>query len=114
MALWLEAIPTLTVEEAREAAIATAQTGFSDISDVRWGAGCIDAFAGLEYLLNKTGVNDINDSQPAINIVGRRIESTSKISIFDTQGRRYEQGHELNPGLYIVRGLKTATKVVII
>jgi subtilisin family serine protease len=114
MALWLEAIPTLTVEEAREAAIATAQTGFSDISDVRWGAGCIDAFAGLEYLLNKTGVNDINDSQPAINIVGRRIESTSKISIYDTQGRRYEQGHELNPGLYIVRGLKAATKVVII
>jgi subtilisin family serine protease len=112
IALWLQADPTLTVNQALAVAEATAQTNFSDITDVRWGAGCIDAFAGLKQILN-SGVANVSNADVAFRIDGRRIISTAPVTIHDTMGRRYSQDNELAPGLYIVSTPQGAKKVSI-
>jgi subtilisin family serine protease len=112
IALWLQAEPTLTVDQAIEVMQRTARTDFADIEDARWGAGCIDAFAGLKYLLND-GVSDVSTSPAAITVVGRRIVSTAPLTIFDTQGRVYDADSELAPGIYIARTPLTTRKLLL-
>ncbi len=59
IAQWLQANPNLTVDEAREIAMSTAMTNFSDITDPRWGAGNIDALAGLKKVIENSGIHGI-------------------------------------------------------
>ncbi len=112
IALWMQAEPELTAEQAIEVAQATAQTDFSDITNVRWGAGCIDAFAGLKKILN-SGVANVSNGEVAFRIEGRRIVSTAPVTIYDTMGRRYAQDRELTPGIYIVSTPVSTKKVSI-
>lgn len=61
-ALWLEADPTLTAEKIRMVAENTARRDSyvtSSANQMQWGAGKIDAYAGLKYILNgfQTGIS---------------------------------------------------------
>lgn len=115
IALWVEACPSLTVDEAIKVATATANSDYSDISDARWGAGSIDAFAGLQYLYTNgyTNIADASRDDIPVTVVGRRIVSTSPVQIYDTQGRRYVQNSDLTPGIYIVRSATRTHKFAI-
>ena len=112
MALWLQAVPTLTVEQAVEAMQTTANRDYADISDPRWGAGCIDAFAGLKYLLGTNSVANIKcDDEVAVQVKDRRVVSTSPVKIYDTFGRSYSADTALAPGIYIVSTSKRSVKI---
>jgi hypothetical protein len=90
----------------------TARKDFADIADPRWGAGCIDAYAGLKYLL-KDGVGSVSAAPDVITISGRRIVGTAPLTICDAQGRVYDAASDLTPGLYIVRTPRLTRKVVV-
>lgn len=62
-ALWLQANPDLTVEEVREIAISTASQNVPNIANPQWGAGNLDAFAGLKEVIKRVGVENIGNKQ---------------------------------------------------
>lgn len=86
IALWLQACPTLTLEQIKETIEATSYR--MQYEDPRWGAnGVIDACAGLKYILklfshhvgdvNGDGYIDVNDINIVLNIItGREIASS--------------------------------------
>lgn len=55
-ALWLQADPILDVHQLIDIAQSTAQASYSDIENPRWGAGCIDAHAGMVKVLEQAGL----------------------------------------------------------
>ena len=61
VALWLEADPTLTIDEVKEIAISTAvsDTYVAAGDPVQWGAGKFDAYAGLKEVIRRAGVENI-------------------------------------------------------
>lgn len=61
MAQWLQADNTLTPDQLIEIAQRTARTDFPDISNPRWGAGCIDALAGIRDILKASAPVIEND-----------------------------------------------------
>ena len=56
-ALWLQANPKLDVHELVEIAQSTAQTIYPDMANPRWGAGCIDAYAGLVRVIEQASID---------------------------------------------------------
>lgn len=57
IALWLEADPTLTVDDVKEI-IASTSVADADVlagNPVQWGAGKFDAYAGLKEVIRRTG-----------------------------------------------------------
>lgn len=61
VALWLEADPTLTIDEVKEIAMSTAvNDSYVAAGDpVQWGAGKFDAYAGLKEVIRRAGVESI-------------------------------------------------------
>lgn len=59
IACWLQADPSLTVDDVIEIAQSTAQTEFRDIANPQWGAGNIDAYSGLQKVLERAGVGNV-------------------------------------------------------
>ncbi len=60
VATWLEADPTLTVADVMEVIEASAAQDFFTMTDVdRFGAGKIDALAGIKEVLSRSGINDV-------------------------------------------------------
>lgn len=92
IALWLEACPTLTVEQIHEVFQNTARPMNEPYDFV--GYGEINALAGLEYILENyvTGIKKVEDHP-----------SDSKGLIFDLYGRRVDAKH-LSRGVYVVKG----------
>jgi hypothetical protein len=93
VALWLQANPTLTIEDVRKIAQATAITSYDDITDSRWGAGEIDAYAGLTMASDMAGVDNVtaNDNGVSIKVINKTIaiESSDKdytAKIYSTNG----------------------------
>lgn len=80
IALWLEADPTLTIDEVKEIAMSTAvKDKYVEAGDsVQWGAGKFDAYAGLKEVIRRTendGVESIvtdNNSRLMIKSIGER------------------------------------------
>ncbi len=114
-ALWLQANPDLTPQELLEMACKTARRDFSDIDDPRWGAGEIDAAAGLDMILSGAGINNPElQSAPLFRIEGRRIIPLSEdIAVHDMYGRRAPADADLQPGIYVVSNSRVACKVAI-
>lgn len=109
MALWLQANPKLTSAELIDIARQTARRDFADISNPRWGAGCIDAAAGLKYILKNSGVElpVLDAPLPLIEITGRRINITNPhhddaAALYNISGARISLDSELAPGVYIL------------
>lgn len=101
IALWLQADPSLSVAEARDIAVNTASKDVLNIDDPRWGAGNIDAFAGLNEVISRSGIVGVKD---ALNVVSIKktgndyyeisVPETStgiSINIFDISGRKIKQ-----------------------
>lgn len=68
IALWLEADPTLTVDDVKAIIKETAVNDLFTTSDrARFGAGKLDALAGIKAVLGKSGISDVTaDEQEAI------------------------------------------------
>ncbi len=106
MALWLQADPTLTGVEAREIAQMTAKTDYSDITNPKWGAGCIDALAGLRYILDINSVSDPS-MKPIVTLrPDRTLEIYSpydnKPKLYTLSGSQIDYTRPLAPGVYIL------------
>lgn len=60
IACWLQADSTLTVHDVIEIAQSTAGTNYADFPNPKWGAGNIDAYAGLKEVLKRAGVGNVS------------------------------------------------------
>ncbi|MDE6704196.1 MAG: S8 family peptidase [Muribaculaceae bacterium] len=99
-ALWLQADPTLTVAEVMDIINTTSVKDLSTTAArARFGAGKIDALAGIKAVIARSGINDIKaDSEEAF--------------VTSTDGRNFEifvpgAGH-VNAQLYSLSGLCVA------
>lgn len=64
-ALWLQADPSLTPAELISIARATAAPPSANTSDPRWGAGIIDALAGLRAILSASSISSVTAAPSA-------------------------------------------------
>ncbi len=94
IAQWLQADPTLTTEQIIEIAQSTARTDFADIDNPRWGAGCIDALAGINSILQASSpvIEDDSGICDVYTLQGIRIMQATKDKLHQM----------LSPGLYVV------------
>ncbi len=100
IALWLQANPTLTLDDIKEVLAATSRNDeFTAASPIKWGYGKIDAAAGIEYIKKTTAVNSIKSEEPAVD---------SNLW-FDITGRTYNS-KPTAPGIYINSGKKYIIK----
>lgn len=100
IALWLQAVPTLTLDDIKEVLAATSRNDeFTAIDPVKWGYGKIDAAAGIEYIKRTTAINGIESDESAV-------ESNLW---FDITGRSYSS-KPTAPGIYINSGKKYIIK----
>ena len=100
IALWLQADPTLTLDDIKEVLAATSRNDeFTVDNPIRWGYGKIDAAAGIEYIKRTTAVNNIESDKP-------KVESNLW---YDITGRTYNT-KPTAPGLYINSGKKYIIK----
>ncbi len=67
IALWLQADPTLGLEEIKDVLAQTSRNDeFTAANPIRWGYGKIDAAAGLEYILqHSTALTEVPCEQPS-------------------------------------------------
>lgn len=95
VALWLQADPSLTITQIKEIATKTAKTDYPDITDPRWGAGQIDALAGLKKVLELSGIENISqlEIKPVIRLSGSTLSVTSpgasrlNVTVYSCDGR---------------------------
>lgn len=103
VALWLQANPTLTPADIRSILNASSRhdynTGSADSCDRnKWGAGKIDAYAGLQIAAGKTGIRDTQADVQLFSITTDRAARTAKVmyaakgnatlSIYTTTGQK--------------------------
>ncbi len=97
IALWLEADPTLTYKEVKQILAETAVKDSYVLADepARWGAGKLDAYAGLRKVLAQTGISGVmtDNSQLVITPAGLRSFAVTlpgaqalDIKLFSTSG----------------------------
>ena len=100
IALWLQADPTLTLDEIKEVLAATSRNDeFTAASPIKWGYGKIDAAAGIEYIKRTTAVNNIESDK----------QSVDSNLWFDITGSTYNS-KPTAPGIYINSGKKYLIK----
>ena len=100
IALWLQADPTLTLDNIKEIIAATSRNDeYTAVDPIKWGYGKIDAAAGIEYIKRATAINTISSDKPT-NDSNRWIDIT---------GRTYKD-KPTAPGIYINSGKKYIIK----
>ena len=120
-ALWLEADPDLGVEDVRAIAAKTANRGFSDIDNPRWGAGALDAAAGLREVLARSAVSNITAPVDALEVTvnpDRTLTVTAggvavPYHVYNMQGIDLGQSITLQPGIYIVSAMGQSRRVLV-
>ena len=120
VACWLEADSSLTVQDVIEIAQSTASTDYPDFPNSQWGAGNIEAYAGLKEVLKRGGVGDVlvdAEINPIFTYIGERqfvvevpqceIES---VEVYSTDGKKvllsstsYVDMSVSAPGVYIIK-----------
>lgn len=128
-ALWLEANPYLTPAEILATACATAQP--APDSDVRWGGGVLDAYAGLKKVLaagslasprREAPVEIISQANGCVEVRGCT-QLISVVDVYDLSGRcllhespgRAEWRGDLSvfpPGVYVVKARASVESAV--
>ncbi|WP_419558682.1 S8 family peptidase [Prevotella sp.] len=129
VALWLQANPKLTPSDVRNILNASSRhdqyTGNADSCDRnKWGAGKIDAYAGLQIAAGKTGISDMQADVQQMSITTDRTARTAKVmyaakgnatlSIYTTTGQKLAAKtltasgqtvslSQLTPGVYVFR-----------
>jgi subtilisin family serine protease len=100
IALWLQADPTLTLDEIKEVLAATSRNDeFTAASPIKWGYGKIDAAAGIEYIKGMTPIGTVSPDKPTVD---------SNLW-FDITGRSYNS-KPTAPGIYINSGRKVVIR----
>lgn len=102
IAAWLQADPTMTVEDVRNV---INKSSLKDLSTkqkpARWGAGKIDALAGLKEVLSSAGISDVT------------ADDLSDVIITSADGRTFEifaaGAKRIHAELYSISGLRVAT-----
>lgn len=102
VALWLQANPNLTPADVRriinESSRHDSYTGTADKANPNyWGAGKIDAFAGLKLALEATGISDASQGEQMFSIVTDRAARTAqfffgaagaaRVAVYNTEGQ---------------------------
>lgn len=138
MGLWLQADPTLTIDDVHEIISKTStRDSFVDDNPDRFGAGKLNATKGIEYILAKASIENIDaDADTRVTMIpqpgGYRITvagaSGLTAELFDLQGRKAasikSDSNRLNlttstlaSGIYILRlggqNLNYSTKIVV-
>ena len=91
IALWLQACPTLTLDEIKEVLAATSRNDeFTAVDPIKWGYGKIDAAVGIEYIKGMTPIGTVSHDKPT---------ALSNLW-FDITGRSYKS-KPTAPGIYI-------------
>lgn len=84
VALWLQANPTMTLDDVKDVMGHTSRTDdYTDEEPDRWGFGKIDAAGGINYILNLP--TDIRDMDDATAYDSANADSRA---VYDLQGRR--------------------------
>lgn len=100
IALWLQADPTLTVEDARSIAMETAITDSyvtNSSNRIQWGAGKINALDGIKKVLsNSNGIGSVKAGDDSNFVVSQVSESTLQAFVAGEAG--------LNATLYSMSG----------
>ena len=100
IALWLQADPTLTLDEIKEVLAATSRNDeFTAVNPIKWGYGKIDAAAGIEYIKGMTPISTVSHDNPKVD---------SNLW-FDITGRSYNS-KPTAPGIYINSGRKVVIR----
>ena len=100
IALWLQADPTLTLNEIKEVLAATSRNDeFTAVNPIKWGYGKIDAAAGIEYIKGMTSISTVSHDNPKVD---------SNLW-FDITGRSYNS-KPTAPGIYINSGRKVVIR----
>ena len=97
VALWLQADPTLTLDDVKDILAHTSRNDeFTAANPIRWGYGKIDAAAGIEYIKRPTTVTEVAIEEPS------QVEDNLW---YDITGRTYN-AKPTAPGIYIHAGKK--------
>ena len=92
IALWLQADPTLTLDNIKEIIAATSRNDeFTAVNPIKWGYGKIDAAAGIDYIMGTTAIGSVPCDSP----------SHDSNLWFDITGRSLGTTRPTVPGLYI-------------
>lgn len=109
IAQWLQIDPTLTSQHIIEILQATALTDYPDIDNPAWGAGCVNAMAGIEKVIASLPFTT-DTTHPIVRVTeDRRIEVTDvsgkryKFELWDISGKMIDSATSLRPGIYIVK-----------
>lgn len=134
IACWLQADPSLSVHEVVDIAQSTARTEFADYPNPKWGAGNIDAYAGLIEVLKRSGVGGVsvdNTYKMVLTPVGYRqfeveipFAQIKKLSVYSTSGllvcsssSAHIDASELPSGIYILTAThshgSTTTRIIV-
>ncbi len=107
IALWLEADPTLTIDEVKDIAISTAvKDSYVEAGDpVQWGAGKFDAYAGLKEVIRRADENSVE---------GILIDNNARLMITSTGHNTFEVfvggATQINATVYNVAGQPVLTQ----
>lgn len=120
VACWLQADSSLTVHDVIDVAQSTALTDFADFPSPQWGAGNIDAYAGLNEVLKRGGVGNVlidNDDELIYKLIGSKqfiVEmpqcEIENIELYSISGQKIYSSHDsyinaetLSSGVYIIK-----------
>ncbi|MEE0979757.1 MAG: S8 family serine peptidase, partial [Muribaculaceae bacterium] len=117
VALWLEADPSLKVEDVQEILRRSSPLP-SYATDPRWGCGKFDMYAGLRMVLEESGLENVKPSvAPTVERVGDRLRVLSHgdrpvvCALYDISGCLIERRESLRvemdlggltPGVYLL------------
>lgn len=109
VALWLQANPKLTPSDVRNILNASSRhdqyTGNADSCDRnKWGAGKIDAYAGLQIAAGKTGISDTQADVQLFSITTDRTARTAQVM--------YAAKGNATLSIYTTTGQKVATQTL--
>ena len=111
VALWLQANPTLTPEQVRDIIGRTAVNDdkyiqATEFPNNTWGYGRMNVIKGLKYIINTTGINDVDDADSMFRVTTDRKAHTAtfhlggenaQLSVYNTLGRKvYTTEHVSN------------------
>ena len=109
-ALWLQADPKLSAADIRRIALATASMDKADANDLRSGAGCIDAVAGLRMIRDEAGISEVIDSQIIVKVSHGTVSVTDidgqpvPFMLHDLYGRRLDADTRLTGPVILTAG----------
>lgn len=128
IACWLQADPSLSVKDIVEIAQSTANKSYSDISDPKWGAGNIDAYAGLKEVLKRGGIGNVsyNKDEVLFHSIGNKefyVEIPNsemlELNLYSISGSKvltqpngYVDARNLASGVYIISVLHSKGECV--